>query len=55
MTTGQTVQTIFEIIMVGFLIWGAFHEDVLARFEKKIINKLMKKLKGGENCETNHF
>jgi hypothetical protein len=36
MSTVHTWQTIFEIGMAIFLIWGVCHEDKFIRFEKRI-------------------
>lgn len=36
MTTGMILQTAFEALAVGFIIWGFFNEDVLVRFEDGI-------------------
>lgn len=36
MTFLFTVQTILEVLAVGFVIWGFFNEQKLVRFEEKI-------------------
>lgn len=43
MTTLFTLQTIFEIILVAAVIWGAFNEEKLARFEKRIISNIRRR------------
>ena len=40
MSTQHLIQTIFEILMATFLIWGLFHEDILADFEKRLFEKI---------------
>ena len=42
MSTLHTWQTILEIGMVAFIIWGLFNEDKFIRFETRI-KKLFKK------------
>ena len=37
------LQTIFEIILVSFVIWGMFNEDKFVKFEKRIVAKLRNK------------
>ncbi len=36
MTLGMFLQTLFEIIAAGFIIWGLFNEQKLVKFEDKI-------------------
>lgn len=36
MSLGQIIRSIFEILLVGFIIWGVFNEDKFVRFEDKI-------------------
>ncbi len=36
MTLGMFIQTLFEIIAVGFIIWGLFNEQKLVRLEDRI-------------------
>ena len=42
MSTLHILQTILEFGVLGFIVWGIFHEDKLVAFEKKIV-KLFKK------------
>ena len=37
MTTGMILRRIFEIVLVTFVIWGLFHEDLFAAFEHRLI------------------
>ena len=30
------VQSILEIVLIAFVVWGVFHEDKLIKFEKNI-------------------
>lgn len=39
MSTVHTWQTIIEIAVAAFLIYGLFHEDKFVAFEKKITRK----------------
>lgn len=39
MSTLHTWQTIIEIAVAAFLIYGLFHEDKFVAFEEKIIRK----------------
>lgn len=39
MSTPHLIQTIFEILMVAFIIWGIINEQKLVDFENKIIDK----------------
>lgn len=39
MSTVHTWQTILEMGMAAFLIWGLFHEDKFIAFEERIIKK----------------
>ena len=34
---------VFEIWAVMFIVWGAFHEDKLIKFEKRIAERLKRK------------
>ena len=40
MSTPHLIQTIFEILMATFLIWGLFHEDIIVDFEDRIFKKM---------------
>ena len=44
MTTGQTIQTLFEIVFGGFIIWGLLNKDTLDKIEDEIMLKVQKKL-----------
>ena len=48
MTTGQIMQTLFEVVFGGFIIWGLFNKDTLDKIEDEIMLKIQKKLKGGK-------
>ncbi len=37
MTFAMILRTIFEILLFAAVIWGIFHEDRLAAFEKRIL------------------
>ena len=39
MSTLHTWQTIIEIVVAVFIIYGLFHEDKFVAFEEKIIRK----------------
>lgn len=36
MAVGQTIQTLFEVAMLAFVIYGIFHEDKFIAFEERI-------------------
>lgn len=40
MSTPHLIQTICEILVASFLIWGLFHEDIFADFEKRLFKKI---------------
>ena len=40
MSTPHLIQTICEILVAAFLIWGLFHEDILVDFEKRLFKKM---------------
>lgn len=40
MSTVHTWQTIIEIAVAAFLIYGLFHEDKFVAFEERLIKKL---------------
>ena len=48
MSTLHLIQTIIEILVIAFIFWGLFHEDIIADFEKR----LFKKIKLGFKCIT---
>ena len=37
MTFAMLLRTFFEILLFAAVIWGVFHEDRLAAFEKRIL------------------
>ena len=37
MTFAMLLRTFFEILLFAAVIWGVFHEDLLAAFEKRIL------------------
>lgn len=37
------LQTIFEIILVGFVFWSIFNEDKFVKFEERLVAKLRNK------------
>ena len=40
MSTPHLIQTIIEILVVAFALWGLFHEDIIADFEKRLFKKI---------------
>ena len=54
MTFLFTVQTILEVLAVGFVIWGFFNEQKLVRFEERLVcairRKSLKIVDSGDNC-----
>ncbi len=54
MTFLFTIQTVLEVIAVGFVIWGFFNEQKLVRFEERIAcavrRKALKIVDNGNNC-----
>lgn len=45
MSTGHLIQTIIEVIVVGALIYGLFHEPIIAEWEEKQKEKVLKAFK----------
>lgn len=45
MSTAHLIQTIIEFIVVGALIVGLFHEPLIAEWEQKQGEKMLKALK----------
>ena len=43
MSTLHIFQTIFEILAVGFVIWGIFNEKRLVAFEKRLKASIQRK------------
>ena len=39
MSTLHLIQTICEILVIGFIVWGYFNQSKLVNFEDKIIAK----------------
>ena len=37
------LQTIFEIVLASFVLWGIFNEDKLIKFEERLVAKLRNK------------
>lgn len=37
------LQTIFEIVLVSFVLWGIFNEDKFIKFEEHLVAKLRNK------------
>lgn len=37
------LQTIFEIVLVGFVIWAIFNEDKFVKFEERLVAKVRNK------------
>ena len=46
---------VFEIWAVMFLIWGAFHEDKLIMFERKIAERIKKQWIKQKTNETSNI
>ncbi len=42
---GFMLQTVLEIAVATFIIWGLFHEKTLVKFEDRIIAYIKKKVK----------
>lgn len=40
MTTGMLIRTLFEVVLIAVVIVGYFHNERLAKWEKKILAKL---------------
>lgn len=43
MTFAMLLRTLFEIMLFAAVIWGIFHEDRLAAFEKRLICNLRRR------------
>lgn len=43
MTNTHLIQSIIEIALTVFFIWGVWNEPTLAKLEKKLFSKLFKK------------
>ncbi len=43
MTTTHAIQSVVEIALTVFFIWGVWNESTLAKLEKKLFSKLFKK------------
>lgn len=43
MTFAMLLRTLFEILLFAAVIWGIFHEDRLAAFEKRFICNLKRR------------
>ena len=43
MTFAMLLRTLFEILLFVAVIWGIFHEDHLAAFEKRLICNLKRR------------
>ena len=43
MTTGQTIQTLTEVIVSAALIWGLFNERRIAIWERRTFRKMRKR------------
>lgn len=55
MTFLFTIQTILEVIAVGFVIWGFFNEQKLVRFEERLVCAIRRRtLKLMDNCDKCH-
>ena len=39
----SSLLTIFEIAMVGFVIWAVFHEDKFVAFEERIVARFRRR------------
>ena len=50
MSTPHLIQTIIEILVVAFVLWGLFHEDILADFEKRLFKKIKFYFKAITTC-----
>ena len=47
------IQTIFEVAVVGFIVWGVFNEQKLVDFEEKVkANHRRRKLRVIEGSST---
>lgn len=45
MTTTHAIQSIIEIALTVFFIWGVFNEPMLARLEKKLFARFRRRPK----------
>ncbi|MBR3300238.1 MAG: hypothetical protein IKI68_02010 [Clostridia bacterium] len=43
MSTAYTIQTIIEVLAVGFTIWGLFNEDKFLAFENRLFSNIRRK------------
>lgn len=43
MGTSYAIQTIIEIIVIGFVIWGLFNEDKFLAFENRLFSNFRRK------------
>ena len=56
MSLSYTIQSIIEIIAVGFTVWGLFHEDMFVRWENRIAcNIRRKRLKVVKASAQNYY
>ena len=46
---GFMLQTILEIAVATFIIWGLFHEKTLVKFEDRIIAQIKRKFKASRS------
>lgn len=46
---GFMLQTVLEIAVATFIIWGLFHEKTLVKFEDRIIARIKRKFKASRS------
>lgn len=45
MSTGHLIQTIFEVVVIAAIIVGYFYQPILAKWERKQGEKMLRALK----------
>ena len=54
-----TLLTIFEIVLVAFVIWAVFHEDIFIELEERIVahfhRRRFKVLRGGSKVCKSYY
>ncbi len=43
MSAIHTLQTVFELAVIIFIVWGFFNEDKLISFEKRLLSSLRRR------------
>ena len=59
MDFASTLITLFEIAMVGFVVWGVFHEDRFIKFEDRVVARFrrrkLKVIEGGSKVNKSYY